>query len=76
MSDDLTDFGKPATVCKVARLLAEMTDEQRTQATNALAADEWKVPSQRIADVLHRWGYAVSNNSVTRHRRSLCCCSR
>ena len=73
MSVDLSEFTSSEPVlCKLARRLDEMSDENRAKAVAALA--EPSVKHNRIAKVLTDWGYPVSEDVVRKHRNSECCC--
>ena len=78
MSDSvvLDDFAGSTRRCKVGRILDAMSEQGRSVAEQALAGDNDKFKTARIAEVLSRKVERVSELSVARHRRGSCCCSQ
>ena len=79
-ADELTladlEVGRTTGPCKVAKILALLTDKERETVQTALAGPKEKYPHRQIAAVLSKRVWAVSDHAVRSHRVGTCTCER
>jgi IS30 family transposase len=61
-------------ICRVSIVRAQLSPEDRAALDRVLADQRWT--AARIAEVLGRYGYEMSAESMRRHRRGDCRCSK
>jgi len=54
--------------CSVGDVLARVTDQQR-ELLEVLLAEDCRVASGKVAEILRKWEFNVAYNAVQRHRR-------
>lgn len=69
---DLSEFFDGPQPCKVGRLRLEMDEEQLAKLEAAFARQD--ISHGRIADVVTKWGFPVSTNTILKHRKGNCGC--
>lgn len=69
--DDLDEMMKdnslPSTKCAISTILSRVSEDQASRLISILDADI--VPSVRVASMLRRNGFPITDKSVARHRR-------
>jgi hypothetical protein len=72
--DQLRGEGRIKGLCKVGRVIRDLTPEDRAIVVEALAGPEDEFPSGRIATVLGAMGFSVGSDAIIKHRRGGCAC--
>jgi hypothetical protein len=70
LMDDLAAIKSPK-VCGTAKILDQMTEEDRADLVQALAS---VYPTSQIAALLRKKNYPISNDQLQYHRRGSCKC--
>jgi hypothetical protein len=61
-------------LCIVARKSSELSQEDFDILEQALANPAWS--NNGLADALTKEGFAVTENSIRKHRKGICACAR
>ena len=69
---DISEFLKPDG-CPVARL--ELNDEQRSKVDTAMSLSNDVVSNATVRRVLMNWGFRISRDSISAHRKKECTCA-
>ena len=73
LADIRAEVRQPGGTCAIA--LLPLTDEERAELDQALAAGKGLIPATAIAKALTKRGYKINDYTINRHRRGGCSCA-